>query len=220
MTPGRLAEITSVRSSSPLSGSRLRRWVLAGVAVAVVVVRAAAPLGAIETSAFGLAAADPARDNRLHVTVRAGERTEGRLLVWNKLDEPITLALSVRAARVADSGATEIGGRSEAVSWVELPATVSLAAQEERIVRVVVDAPSTVSAGTKTLAVLAELTGEETSPAVLQRIGVTTFLEPDPDALSVESIPMWLVVAAVAVLLSVILLLVRVRRRGGRASDS
>ena len=164
---------------------------------------------AIETTSFGI---DHTGDGRLEIPIRAGERTTARAEVWNKTDAPVTLELRVVPAEVDDGGAPKLGaGDSEAASWVKLRQTsVELAAQERREVVIAVEPPDHLSEETKTFAVLAQIAPEPgAAPAVLQRLALIGYLEPDPDALSVRSIPVWLIVVAALILVVVVVIAVR-----------
>lgn len=170
---------------------------------------------AIETTSFGI---DRAGGGRLEIPVRAGERTTTRAEVWNKTDAPVTLELRVVAAQVDEGGAPKLGaGDSEAASWVRLRQTsVELAAQERQEVVIAVEPPNRLSAETKTFAVLAQLASEPGAPpAVLQRLALIGYLEPDPDALEVRSIPVWLIVVAALVLIAVVIGIRRVTASRG-----
>lgn len=170
---------------------------------------ATASAAAIETTSFGI---DHAGDGRLAIPIRAGSRTTARAEVWNKTDAPVTLELRVVPAEVDEGGAPKLGaGDSEAASWVKLrQTTVELAAQERREVVLAVEPPDRLSKETKTFAVLAQLAAEPGgAPAVLQRLALIGYLEPDPAALEVRSIPMWLIVVAALVLIAVVVVAIR-----------
>lgn len=183
------------------------------VAVAALVLLAA-PAAGIETATFGL---DSASGERLEIPIRAGERTTARAVVWNKTDAPISLELRVAVASVDASGTASLGeGDVEVASWVSLQEReVDLGPQERQEVGLSVEPPSELSAETKTFALVAQAAAPQAGapPAVLQRLALVGYLEPDPNALSVRSIPMWLVVVAAVVLLAVVAAAVRVRRR-------
>ena len=171
-------------------------------------------VGAIETATYGLDVADDSEDGRLHITVKAGEATSGRARVWNKSDAPLALQLQVVPARADDAGNVSLGGDGEGVAWVELePDRVELAAGAERVVEVRVRAPRKLDAATRIVAVQVEpaASGTGTQPAVVQRLALTTYLEPDEDSLiaSLGALP-WV---ALGLLLVVVGAVVRTGRR-------
>lgn len=126
------------------------------------------------------------------------------------------LRLSVAPATVDRGGKASLGGDDdEAVTWVELDDEVELGPKERRTVVVEVRAPRKLDARTRTVAIIAEpaAIGGEAPPAVLQRLALTTYLEPDEDSLIASLGPFpWI---ALAILLVVATALVRsaVRRR-------
>jgi hypothetical protein len=176
---------------------------LTGALLAGTIAGAGAPVGAIETATFGLDVADDTADGRLHVAVRAGEATSGRARVWNKTDAPITLALTVVPAQMDADGKVSLGGEGESVSWVDLePRRVELAARAERTIDVRVRAPRKIDGDTQVVAIQVEpaLSPTGATPAVVQRLALTTYLEPDQDSLIAGLGPYpW--IALVAVLL-------------------
>ena len=189
-----------------MRATRLLVVVLAGAILSGI-----APVRAIETTSFGIDVVEVNEDRRLHIPIAAGETSRGELRVFNKQQEPITLSLSVVAARVNDSGGASLGGDAEPVGWVTVePARVELAVGEERTIEVRVDAPRKLDGEVKTVAVLAQPApdgGSESAPAVLQRLAITTYLEPDEDSLIASLGPFpWI---AGAVLLVAAALLVR-----------
>lgn len=172
-----------------------------------------APAAAIETTSFGIDVATPSEDQRLHIPVQAGETSTGELRVWNKQDTPLRLALSVAPARVDDEGRASLGGDEPAVEWVSIePATVELDPGGERTVEVRVDAPRKLDGDTRTVAVVAQPSVDGDAPAVLQRLAITTFLEPDEDSL-IASLGVFPWIAAAVLLLAVALLARRVRSK-------
>jgi hypothetical protein len=177
------------------------------------------PADAIETTTFGIDVVEAADDQRLHIPVRAGERSTAEVRVWNKQDTPLSLELSVAAARVDANGQASLGGDDEPVEWVSLePATVELGPRAERKIEVRVDAPRRLDGKTKVVAVLAQPSTDPGSdpPAVLQRLAITTFLEPDEDSLIASLGPFpWI---AGGVLLVVVIWLAR--RTSGRTDDA
>ena len=160
--------------------SRLRA-LIAGVVLAVA---SATPAVALETDRFGIDVVNRTEDSRLHIDIAAGETSRGQLKVWNKHTAPVTLKLTVVPASVDRSGSASIGGDDEAVAWVSVePKQVTLAPGASRTLEVEVNAPRKLDGETKTVAVMAEPVTEGEAPAVLQRLAVTTFLEPDDDSL-------------------------------------
>lgn len=187
-------------------------FVLTGALLAFV--GGGAPAGAIETTSYGLDVAERSDDGRLHLTLRAGESTTGRLRVWNKEQAPITLQLRVAPAQMDDDGTVSLGGDGDGVEWVELePTRVELAAGTERIVEVRVEAPRKLEDDIKVVAIQVEPTVDAggTQPAVVQRLALTTYLEPDEGSLIASLGPFpWI---ALAVLLLVVVLAARATRR-------
>jgi hypothetical protein len=174
-----------------------------------------APAGAIETTSFGLDVAEPTDDGRLHLELRAGETTTGAVKVWNKTDAPIALQLTVVAAQIAEDGTVSLGGDDAAVGWVDLePARVELPAGGERLVAVEVKAPRKLSGEVRAVAIQAEPAadpGAGEQPAVIQRLALTTYLEPDEDSLIASLGPYpWI---ALAILVAVVAATVRSRRK-------
>lgn len=181
-----------------------------------------APVGAIETQSYGLDVAEPTDDGRLHLELRAGETTTGRVKVWNKTDAPLTLALRVVAAELGEDGRVSLGGDGAGVDWVRLePDEVRLAGGQERVVEVRATAPRKIDDEVGVVAIQVEpaVVAGDAPPAVLQRLALTTYLEPDEDSLIASLGPFpWI---ALAVLLVVATALVRSalrRRRVGSAS--
>lgn len=194
--------------------SFVRSGRLVAVLVAGAILLGIAPAVAIETTTFGIDAAERTSDGRLHIEVRAGERTSGKLRIWNKSAEPIQLRLGVVAATVDANGAASLGGDDEAVGWVTVePDEVTLGGSEEATVDVSVDAPRRLDSETKTVAVVAEPAPVEgAAPPVIERLAITTFLEPDEESLIASLGPFpW--IAGVVLLLAVILLARRMNRR-------
>jgi hypothetical protein len=173
-----------------------------------------APSGAIETETFGLDVASRTDDARLHIPVEAGRTTSGQVLVWNKEAMPLTLRLSVLPATVDADGRAKLGGDDlEAVGWIAIDEEVELEAEERRTVDVEVRAPRKLDRAVRTVAIVAEPAVEGEQPAIVQRLALTTYLEPDEDSLIASLGPFpWI---ALAVLLVVATALVRsgVRRR-------
>jgi hypothetical protein len=181
-----------------------------------------APAGAIETTSYGLDVVERTPDGRLHLELEAGKRTTGQVRVWNKQQQPLTLQLSVAPARIGKDGTVSLGGDGEGVDWVTLsPSRVELAPGADRVVEVRVDAPRKLQGDDLAVAVQVEpaasATGEQ--PAVVQRLALTTYLEPDEGNLIASLGPFpWI---ALAVLVVVGLLAARAglgrRRRTGAA---
>jgi hypothetical protein len=195
--------------------------ILTALVMAGAVLSGAAPAFAIETTTFGIDVAEESEDGRLHIQIKAGESTTGRLRVWNKQATPLTLVLSVFPARVDDNGQATLGGEEEATEWVAVePSRVELDPGASQTIEVRVDAPRKLDREVRTVAVLAQPdTGGEQAPAVLQRLAVTTFLEPDEDSLIASLGPFpWI---AAAVLLVVLALLGRrmASRRSAGSSE-
>ena len=164
---------------------RSRHWalILTGTLLAFSV---GVPVGAIETESFGLDVAERTEDGRLHLALRAGETTSGRVKVWNKTQAPLALRLSIAPAQIDANGGVSLGGDGEGVEWVSVdPGEVALQPGEERLVDVEVEAPRKLDEEVLAVAIQVEPTiapgGEQ--PAVLQRLALTTYLEPDEDSL-------------------------------------
>ncbi len=143
-----------------------------------------APAGAIETATFGMDPDEATADGRLHIPVRAGRSTAGELRLWNKGSDPLVLRLSAAAATVDGDGNAVLGGDEAPVRWTRVePAEVALGPGEDRTVTVRVRAPRRMGAAA-TLAVIAEPAQDSAgAPTVVQRVAVTTFLEPDQGSL-------------------------------------
>ena len=195
--------------------------ILTTLVIAGAVLLGAAPAVAIETTSFGIDVAEQSEDSRLHIPVRAGESTSGRLRVWNKQTTPLTLVLSVFPARVDGTGQATLGGEEEATDWVTVePSRVELQPGASRTIEVRVDAPRKLDGEVRTVAVLAQPDTDGEAPAVLQRLAVTTFLEPDEDSLIASLGPFpWI---AAGVLLIVLALLARrmLNRRNADSSEA
>ena len=179
------------------------------------------PTFAIETEAFGLDVTEQSDDGRLHIPIRAGESSTGELRMWNKQSSEIRLEVTVTAARIDDAGNAALGGDDEPVEWVSVePASVELAPGEEQRLVVRVEAPRKLDGEVKTVAILATPAVDGEAPAVLQRLAVTTFLEPDEDSLIASLGPFpWI---AAGVLLIVLALLARrmLNRRNADSSEA
>jgi hypothetical protein len=175
-----------------------------------------APAGAIETQSFGLDVAERTEDGRLHLELRAGETTTGRVKVWNKTEAPLTLSLRVVPAELGADGRVSLGGDGAGVDWVSLePDEVRLDGGQERTVEVRASAPRKIDDEVQVVAIQVEpaTVAGEAPPAVLQRLALTTYLEPDKDSLIASLGPFpWI---ALAILLVVATALVRsaIRRR-------
>jgi hypothetical protein len=176
-----------------------------------------APAGAIETASYGLDVATTSKDSRLHIDVRAGETTTGRVRVWNKSQQPLTLQLTVAPAQVTDGGAVALGGDGDGVDWVSLvPSQANLAPGAEQIVEVRVKAPRKIDGGkARVVAVQVEpaaaTAGDQ--PAVVQRLALTTYLEPDAGSLIASLGPFPWIALAVLVVVGVLLLRAAAGRR-------
>lgn len=199
---------------------RFRRFLLFTV-VLLGALHMSAPSGAIETETFGLDVAARSDDARLHIPVAAGTTATGEILVWNKTDATIRLRLSVAPAIVDTGGKVSLGGDDEdPVGWVEVEDEVELGPRERRTVEVSVRAPRKLEGRTRTVAIIAEpatIVGEA-PPAVLQRLALTTYLEPDEDSLIASLGPFpWI---ALAVLLVVATALVRSALRRRRVANA
>lgn len=196
----------------------MRRPLLLTAAIAVIVgaLLGSAPTSAIETATFGLDVAEESDDARLHIAISAGRTSTGTILVWNKQETALRLRLSVSPAVVDGAGSVSLGGDDAApVEWVDIDEAVELGPQERRRITVEVRAPRKLEARTRTVAIVAEPAAVEgeAAPAVLQRLALTTYLEPDEDSLIAGLGPFpWI---ALAVLLVVATALVRssIRRR-------
>lgn len=180
------------------------RLAIASALLLGVALLGATPAGAIESASFGIdttggSGAGAAR--KLELKVRAGGVARDEVRVWNKTPEPMRVRLSVAPAQVDKAGTASLGGDPAAAGWVDLDAEdVLLAPHEARTVAFEVRPPRELSAGTKTLAVLAEPVAKGGSaPAVLQRLAVMAYLNPD-GALSASL--GWLPLAALAALLA------------------
>jgi len=180
-----------------------------------------APSSAIETETFGLDVAARTEDARLHIPLAAGKTTSGEILVWNKQDTPLRLLLSVSPAAVNSAGTVSLGGNDlTSVEWVEVPESVDLGPKERRTVEVEVRAPRKLDARVRTVAIVAEPDAGGAQPAVVQRLALTTYLEPDEGSLIASLGPFpWI---ALAVLLVVVALAVRaaVRKRSDAAGST
>jgi len=179
--------------------------------VGTVAFLAAVPTGAIETGSFGLDVARGTPDGRLHIPVRAGRTTTGSVQLWNKTSAPIDLRLSVAPATVDATGAASMGGDAAPVAWVKTPSPVHLAADERRSVDIEVHGPRHRLAKSATVAIVAEPAAPPADAAVIERVALTTFLEPTSDkAPTVLGVLPWV---AAALLVAVVLALRAARRR-------
>lgn len=187
------------------------RLVLAA-ALALALLTASAPgAAAIETTTFGLDVVEPSADGRLHIPIKAGETSSGELRLFNKTDAPLTIALSVSPAQVDDEGSASLGGDATPVGWVELSEDqVALAPREERRIDVRVQAPRQLPGERAVVAIVAEPQAAGDAPAVVQRVAVTTLLEPDKDSL-VASLGWYPWLAALLLAIVVALALYRAR---------
>lgn len=180
---------------------------LAGAAILTLSI--GAPAGAIETQTFGMDPGEPSADGRLHIPVGAGRSTSGELRLWNKGSEPLVLRLSAAAATVDGDGNAVLGGDEAPVRWTRVePAEVALGPEEDRTVTVRVRAPRRMGAAATTLAVIAEPAQDSAgAPTVVQRVAVTTFLEPHQGSL-VAGLG-WSVWIALVLVVLLVLLVVR-----------
>lgn len=187
------------------------RLVLAAVLGLAILTAAAPGAAAIETTTFGLDVVDPTADGRLHIPIKAGETSSGQLRLFNKTDGPLTIALSVSPAQVDGEGSASLGGDATAVAWVELSEVqVALAPREERTIDVRVQAPRQLPAERAVVAIVAEPQAAGDAPAVVQRVAVTTLLEPDKGSL-VASLGWYPWLAALLLAIVVALTLFRAR---------
>lgn len=174
--------------------------------------------GAIETATFGLDVVEATPDGRLHITTRAGRTATGSLRLFNKTDAPLSVKLTVSPATVHPDGRAELGGADTAVGWVDLPPQpVTLGPAESRTLEIEVRAPRKLPAGRAVVAIVAEpevAPGAE-APAVLQRVAITTLLEPDQQSL-VASLG-WYPWLALALLAAVVAW--TIQRTGRRTQD-
>lgn len=182
-----------------------------------------APSGAIETDSFGLDVAERSPDARLHIPLRAGQGATGRILVWNKKETPLVLRLSVVPATVDANGKAGLGGDDdEAVAWVGVADEVELTPGERRVVDIDVRSPRKLDRRTRTVAIVAEPApeGGDEAPAVVQRLALTTFLEPEEGSLiaSLGAFP-WIALVVLLVVVALALRTVRGRRGEGRRTD-
>lgn len=176
-----------------------------------------APAGAIETESYGLDVVQRTEDGRLHLEVKAGKTTRGQVRVWNKSAQPITLQLSVAPAQIGDGGAVSLGGDGKGVDWVELkPTRVELAGGGEKIVAVAVRPPRKIDGTERAVAIQVEpaVTAGGQQPAVVQRLALTTYLEPDKGSLIASLGPFPWIALAILVLVAAGLARQAVARRG------
>ena len=180
-----------------------------------------APAVAIETTQFGIDVAEESDDGRLHIAIKAGAASTGTVRVWNKTSEAIRLQLSIVAATVDENGSARLGGDDEAVSWAKVdPDEVELGPNADATVTVEVDAPRRLDGDTKTIAVLAEPAAVDGKPpAVLQRLAITTYLEPDEDSLIASLGPFPWIAAGVLVIVLALLGRRVMTRRGADSSE-
>jgi len=181
------------------------------------------PTGAIETATFGLDVAEESEDGRLHISVAAGTTARRDVLLWNKRPEPLRLRLSVAPAVVDGTGRAALGGTDiEPVEWVEVPETVDLRPEERRRVTIEVRAPRKIDAATRSVAIVAEPVAAEGSqpPAVVERLALTTYLEPDEGSLIASLGPFpWIALAVLVVVGALALRAAARRRRDKRLVD-
>ncbi len=196
--------------------SRSAAAVVVLAAVLVLVGRGGAPAVAIETTSFGLDITEPASDGRLHIPTKAGETTSGKLRLFNKTDASLTIKLTVSPATVAADGTSSLGGDDTPVGWIDVERRVSLAPRQEKVIEVRVHAPRRLPKVGASVAIVAEpeLSPTGTAPAVLQRVAMTTLLEPDKASLiaSLGWYP-WLAVVLLAGVAAATLWRARARRR-------
>ena len=183
-----------------------------------------APVGAIETTTFGLDVAEPSKDGRLHLEVKAGRSTSGQVRVWNKSDAPLALAVTVVSAEIDDAGKVSLGGDGKGVGWVSVePERVELAPGQERLVEVRATAPRKIDDEVLAVAVQVEpaaIAGGE-QPAVVQRLALTTYLEPDGDSLIASLGPFpWIALAVLVLVAAVALRAAAASRKRRRAADA
>jgi hypothetical protein len=194
---------------------------LLAVLLAGVILLGITPAGAIETESFGFDVIEATGDRRLHVLIKAGEQSTAELKVWNKQQAELRLDFGVSPARVDDAGNPVLGGDDEPVAWVKVePAALTLAPGEEQRVKIVVRAPRKLDGDTKTVAVLATPAHEaDVPPAVLQRLAITTYLEPDEESLIASlGIAPW-IAALILIIVGVLVARKALRRGPAVASD-
>lgn len=194
----------------------MRRRVIVALAIAVGFFAGPVAVGAIETESYGVDVAEPSDDGRLHIPLRVDRTTSGKMRVWNKTDQPLTLNLSVVGAVLADDGRVTLGGDGKAAEWASVePSRVDLAPKATASVTVSVRASGELPEEDQVVAVLATpVVSAET--AVVQRLALTAFLEPAGPSF-IESLGPWPWVAGVLIVV-VGGLAVWVRRRGAAGS--
>ena len=179
------------------------------------------PTGAIETESFGLDVAERSEDGRLHLALRAGDTTTGKVKVWNKRSEPTVLQLSVVPAQIDGSGTVSLGGDGAGVDWVTLERTeVELAGNAERVIEVRAKAPRKLDDRVLAVAIQVEpgRAVDAAQPAVVQRLALTTYLEPDEDSLIASLGPFpWIALGGLAVVVTALVRNALRRRRAGIA---
>lgn len=197
-----------------------------GASVALMLL-APTPAGAIETEAFGIEPAQRGDDvgTGVPVDLRAGEKTEVALRVWNKTERPLALELRAAPATLDAAGTPRLGGDPEPAGWITFRDTVvTLGAGERRVVTVDVAAPDRVEATERTAAVVArpQINGDA-PPAVLQEVGLVLRMQPAEGAPLVApdaggGAPTWLLGVAGALVAAGIALLGREGWRRRRVS--
>lgn len=165
---------------------------------------------AIETASFGLAPAGGQARTALHEDVRPGGRVDDAVRVWNKTDQPVTLAVSVQGASLGADGKVSLGGTGGASPWVRVGMrSVTVQPRGSVDVPVVVETPRNMPAGTSTAAVVVEPSNASTSDsAVVQRLALMVYVQAPSGSPLRAALP-WIVWVAVALLAVAVGLVVR-----------
>lgn len=163
----------------------MRRLAAAAALVAVLVLAPATPSGAIETGEFGIepvASGGPRQS--FQEKIRPGRSTKDAVRVFNKSSRPLTIRLWAEQASIEPDGQVRLDGVSGTARWLRLSlGTVELAPKSERLVPFEVRAPREIGRHTAHMALVAEPVAQEREQvAVLQRLAVLVYAEPDEGA--------------------------------------
>jgi hypothetical protein len=177
----------------------------------------AAPAGAIETASFGMAPAGDHNRTALHEEVRPGRSVEDGVRIWNKTDEPVTVALAVQGAMIDSKGKVSLGGNEGAVSWVRLSTSrITLAPRGSAVVPVSVHAPRNLPRAEATAAVMAErVSAGAADVAVVQRVALMVYVKA-PAGSPLRAALGWIAAVAVGLLVVVMAYGLRIRQLRNR----
>lgn len=174
------------------TGRRRRRVAaVAGLAAASLSVLSAGPAHAIETRQFGIEPSPRVAGgaNRSSITAKAaaGSTHRDAIRVWNKGSRPVTLLISTAPATKEPDGSVRLGGPSAPLGWVGLESTkVTLAGKAAAVVPVSIRIPRSAREDTALALVVQPIAAAGAEPAVLERLAMMVYIQPDGVAAPAE----------------------------------